>query len=411
MKVLLKDIYTDTSAALKRFKKLEKDFESLFKFKPANYFSVAGRTELCGNHTDHNGGKVLAASVSLDIAAVAKPIEDNIIQIKSAGFPLDAVDISNTQPHPDENGKSAALIRGMAGVFKRFGYNIGGFTACTTSDIPKGSGLSSSAAFEVLVGNILNSMYNDGKISNEQIAVMSQIVENEYFGKPSGLMDQMACSVGGIIEIDFADSKNPIITKINSDISSGDYTLCIVDTKGSHADLTPDYAAVPAEMKSIAGYFGKNLLRDVEKQQITDNIAVLREKFGDRAVMRSLNFFDENKRVEKASEFLKIGNINGFVDTINQSGNSSFKYLQNVYSPAHPENQEIPLGLLFADGIGGVISRVHGGGFAGTIQAYVPNEKLEEFKNTMENLFGENSCFEISIRKFGGTEIDKGEFE
>lgn len=411
MKVLLNDIYKDKSVALKRFKQLENDFKSLFKFQPTNYFSVAGRTELCGNHTDHNGGKVLAGSVSLDIAAVAKPIEDNIIQIKSAGFPLDVVDISNTQPHPDENGKSASLIRGMAGIFKRFGYNTGGFTACTTSDIPKGSGLSSSAAFEVLVGNILNVMYNDSKISNEQIAVMSQVVENEYFGKPSGLMDQMACSVGGIIQIDFADSQNPVITQIDRDISSGDYTLCIVDTKGSHADLTPDYSAVPTEMKKIAQYFGKDILCSVQKKQIIDNIAILREKFGDRAVMRSLNFFEENKRVEKSAEFLKLGNINGFVDTIKKSGDASFKYLQNVYSPAHPENQGISLGLFFADSLGGVVSRVHGGGFAGTIQAYVPKEKLLEFKNTMENLFGENSCFEVSIRKFGGVEIDKGEFE
>lgn len=372
-------------------------------------FSAPGRTEVGGNHTDHNHGKVLAASVNLDVIAVAEPLDEPKIVLKSEGFEESSIDLNQLDPKEEEKNTADALIRGVAAGFKKNGYNIGGFKAYTTTDVLKGSGLSSSAAFEVLVGNILNSLYNKGNMSEIKIAQIAQYAENVFFGKPSGLMDQMASSVGGFVAIDFKDIKSPIIEKINLDFDSFDHALCIIDTKGSHADLTPDYAAIPEEMKSVARHFSVDYLRQLCREDIILNLNILRSEFGDRAVLRSLHFFDENDRVDKLVHALKKNDFDAFLDSIKESGNSSYKYLQNVFSVNDVKNQGLGIGLNVAEGVLNRkgASRVHGGGFAGTIQAFVPLDLLKEFKMSMEKVFGGSSCHILSIRRVGGCEVDK----
>lgn len=372
-------------------------------------FSAPGRTEVGGNHTDHNHGKVLAAGVNLDVIAVAEPLNEPKIVLKSEGFDESSIDLNQLDPKEEEKNTADALIRGVAAGFKKNGYNIGGFKAYTTTDVLKGSGLSSSAAFEVLVGNILNSLYNKGNMSEIKIAQIAQYAENVFFGKPSGLMDQMASSVGGFVAIDFKDIKSPIIEKINLDFDSFDHALCIIDTKGSHADLTPDYAAIPEEMKSVARHFSVDYLRQLCREDIILNLDILRSEFGDRAVLRSLHFFDENDRVDKLVHALKKNDFDAFLDSIKESGNSSYKYLQNVFSVNDVKNQGLGIGLNVAEGVLNRkgASRVHGGGFAGTIQAFVPLALLKEFKMSMERVFGGGSCHILSIRRVGGCEVDK----
>lgn len=372
-------------------------------------FSAPGRTEVGGNHTDHNHGKVLAASVNLDVIAVVEPLNESKIVLKSEGFEESSIDLNRLEPKEEEKNTADALIRGVAAGFKKNGYNIGGFKAYTITNVLKGSGLSSSAAFEVLVGNILNSLYNNGGMGEIKIAQIAQYAENEFFGKPSGLMDQMASSVGGFVAIDFKDTKSPLIEKINLDFDAFNHALCIIDTKGSHADLTPDYAAIPEEMKSIAGHFSAQYLRQLCRQDIILNLDILRSEFGDRAVLRSLHFFDENERVDKLVHALKTKDFDAFLDSIKKSGNSSYKYLQNVFSVNDVKNQALGIGLNVAEGVLGRkgASRVHGGGFAGTIQAFVPLDLLKEFKMSMEKVFGGGSCHVMSIRKVGGCEVDK----
>lgn len=370
-------------------------------------FSAPGRTEVGGNHTDHNCGKVLAASVDLDIVAIVEPIEEPVVAIKSEGFEENRIELSDLNVVESEKNTANALLRGVAKGFKDKGFKTGGFKAYTVSNVLKGSGLSSSAAFEVLIGTIFSYIYNDGKISPVKIAQISQYAENVYFGKPSGLMDQMACSVGGFVGIDFKDTDSPIIENVNVDFDSFKHALCIVDTKGDHADLTPEYAAIPNEMKAIAEYFSVNTLRQICKQDIILNINALREKFGDRAVLRAIHFFEENKRVDKLINALKRNDFQAFLDSINESGNSSYKYLQNVYSSSDVKHQGLSIGLNIAEyalqrkGA----SRVHGGGFAGTIQAFVPFELIKEFKMEMEKVFGKDSCHVLKIRPFGGCEV------
>ena len=408
-KLNLNDIYTQDKLDFQkqRFLKSADEFKKIYGQKADRFFSAPGRTEICGNHTDHNKGLVLAGGVSLDVIASVKATDDNIISLKSEGFPADEVDISNLSANSDEYGTSKALIRGVAAGLKEKGYQIGGFKAYTTSNVLKGSGLSSSAAFEVLIGTILNGLYNNGKIDDVTIAIVSQYAENKYFGKPSGLMDQMASSVSGFISIDFADEKNPIIKSIDFDFSTTGHSLCIVDTKGNHADLTPEYAAIPKEMKAIANFFGKDYLREISRSDVIENLAILREKCGDRAVLRALHFFDENKRVNAECNALENGNFNEFLRLVNESGNSSYKYLQNIFASSSPAEQGLSTALYLAKDILGEkgACRVHGGGFAGTIQAFVPNDMIDEFKSKMENVFGENSCHILSIRPVGGTEI------
>ena len=329
-----------------RYEEAIAEFKEIYGEREVSLFSVPGRSEISGNHTDHNHGKVLAGSINLDIIAVSAKTEDGVIRIKSKGFPEDVID-TNSYTSPSENDffKSGALIAGMARAFTDAGYQKGGYIAYTTSNVFKGSGLSSSAAFEVMVGNILNYFYNDGKVENTEIAKMAQFSENVFFGKPCGLMDQMACAVGGFVYIDFEDTKNPVIEKIPFDLSAQGYALCIVNTGGNHADLNDDYASVPAEMKSVAKYFGKEYLRQITKEDVLSNIQALREKVGDRAILRSIHFFGENERVTKQADALNKADIATFFDFVKRSGRSSFMYLQNVFTTKNVHEQGLSLAL------------------------------------------------------------------
>ncbi|MBQ8441637.1 MAG: galactokinase [Clostridia bacterium] len=377
--------------------------------RDAALYSVAGRSELSGNHTDHNFGCVVAASIDLDIIAVAAPSEGSVIRVKSEGFREDAVDINTfTSPRDIPQGHSDELIAGMAAGFRKEGYKVGGFDAYTTSNVLKGSGISSSAAFEDMIGNILNHIYNEGKIDNVEIAKLSQYAENRFFGKPCGLMDQMACGVGGIIAIDFADPSKPIIDKIDFDITAAGYNLCIINTGGNHADLTDDYAAIPAEMKSVAAHFGKKVLRETDEDAVIAAIPELREKLGDRAIMRALHFFEENRRVAKQKAALTAGDLDTFFENVIASGRSSFCYLQNVFTTKNVNEQGVSLALCMAEKLltgKKAAWRVHGGGFAGTIQAFVPADYVEEFRRGMDAVLGEGRCMVLRIRPVGAVKI------
>ena len=393
-----------------RYEKALSAFEEIYGTdREVAFYSVAGRSELSGNHTDHNHGCVIAASIDLDIIAVASPRKDAVIRIQSEGFPEDVVDTKAfSSPDPARFERSDALIAGMAAGFAKEGYAVGGFDAYTTSNVLKGSGISSSAAFEDMVGNILNYLYNGGKVSNVEIAKLAQYAENVFFGKPCGLMDQVACAVGGIVAIDFADPKKPVIEQVDFDMSSAGYNLCIVNTGGNHADLTGDYASVPAEMKSVAAYFGKPVLREVDEKQVLANLAPLREKLGDRAVMRALHLYAENRRVAAQKAALKAGDLKAFFDLVIASGRSSFCYLQNVYTTKNPSEQGLSLALCLAERILAgkkAAWRVHGGGFAGTIQAFVPNDTVEEFRAKMDAAFGAGACMVLRIRPVGAVKI------
>ena len=370
-------------------------------------YSAPGRTEISGNHTDHNHGRVVAASVNLDVIAVVAKTDENEIRIKSEGYPEDVVNISSLSVDPAEKNRSSALIRGVAAKFKEDGYNIGGFVAYTTSNVLKGSGLSSSAAFEVLVGTVMNYEFNEGNVSDVEIAKIGQFAEREYFGKPCGLLDQTASSVGSFVAVDFNDPSSPVISKIPFDFTSSGYALCIVDTGGNHADLTDDYAAVPKEMKEVAKHFGKEFLRDVEKADFYKEIGVLRGKVTDRALLRAIHFFNEDERAAKAAEALNKGDFEEFKKLIIASGRSSYMYLQNVYTCKNPDEQGLSLALALSEEILSDCGayRVHGGGFAGTIQAFVPNDKLALYKETLEGAFGKGSCYVLSIRPLGGAKI------
>lgn len=391
-----------------RYEAAEKSFEEIYgNSGNIKFFSAPGRTEVGGNHTDHNRGCVMAAAVGLDVIAVVSPCEGSVVSVKSEGFPEDVVDISDLEIKENEKNTSAALIRGVAAGFKNAGYNVCGFKAYTTSNVLKGSGLSSSAAFEVLIGTIFSHLCNECKVSAVKIAQIAQYAENAYFGKPSGLMDQMASSVGGFITIDFKDTEDPVIDSVAYDFASSGYNLCIVDTKGNHADLTPEYAAIPAEMKSVAKFFGKSELRDITKEQLIENIAEVRKVCGDRAVARAFHFFDDNERVGKEAAALRSGDIDSFLKLITESGNSSFKYLQNVFAVKSPEEQGLVMGLYISENIlnGRGAVRVHGGGFAGTIQAFVPTDLLDAYSDAMEKVFGKGSCYKLYIRPVGGTAV------
>lgn len=393
--------------SIERFDGLVNMFKEHFGAAPVRFFSAPGRTEVCGNHTDHNRGKVVAAAVDLDVIAAVLPTDDGQVTVKSEGYPEDSISLSDLNVHDDEKNSSAALIRGVLAGLKNRGYNVCGFKAYTRSNVLKGSGLSSSAAFEVLIGTVLNGLCNGGEISDVEIAQIAQYAENVYFGKPSGLMDQMASSVGGFTGIDFKDPENPVIEPMEFDPKKYGYRLCIVDTKGSHADLTPDYAAIPDEMKAVAKLLGKSCLREISRDEILKNLPEIRSALGDRAVLRAFHFFDENDRVDELKSAIKFGSIDGFLSVIDRSGDSSYKYLQNVYSNAHPENQGVSLALYCASRILGRMGacRVHGGGFAGTIQAFVPEDLLDGFVEGMESVFGRGSCYVLNIRPYGGAEV------
>ena len=372
-------------------------------------FSVGGRSEISGNHTDHNHGRVIAAAVNLDIISVAAPSDDGEIRIKSEGFPEDRVPVSAAD-HPSEKlyFTSASIIAGMVRAFIDAGYKVGGFRAYTTSNVLKGSGISSSAAFEVMVGNILNYLYNDGEVSNVEIAKMAQFAENHYFGKPCGLMDQTACAVGGFITIDFLDPSSPKIESLDFDLTGAGYSLCLVNTGGNHADLNEDYASVPAEMKAVAHLLGQDVLRGLTTDDLIAKAPEIRSQCGDRALLRAMHFITENARVDEQVAALKQGDIDRFFRGVRDSGNSSFKYLQNVYTVKNVSEQGLSVALCITENfLAGcrAACRVHGGGFAGTIQAFVPTELTSKYKSLIDSVFGDGACHILSVRKAGAFEL------
>jgi galactokinase len=394
-------------------------------------FTAAGRTELGGNHTDHNHGKVLAASIHLDAAAVVSPRKDNKVFFRSTGFPDVELDLGaagekgpalDLAPREAEKGSTESLVRGIAAEFAGRGITVGGFTANADSTVLPGSGLSSSAAVEVLLGCIFNHLYGGGKFTPLELAVFGQRAENAYFGKPSGLMDQAACASGGAIAIDFGDPQNPRVSPISFNPAALGYSLCVVNTRGSHADLTPDYAAIPREMKAAARFFGKNTLSEIYRDDILENIVPLREAAGDRALLRALHFFHENKRVDSMKAVLEKAEGRGgesffqdYLRLVKESGDSSWELLQNVYSPKNPAAQGIPLALALTREFFAAIPerekqvpgacRVHGGGFAGTIQVYILTEYLESYKERMERVFKDGAVTVLKIRPAGTAEL------
>lgn len=410
---ILKTLYGESAVERQRnryISAIEKFSEIFPERDNIKIYSAPGRTEIGGNHTDHQHGCVLAAAVDLDVIAVVAFHNEGVIRLKSAGHSPNRVNLSNLSVQKKEMGSSSALIRGIASRFHEMGVQISGFDAYTTSDVLSGSGLSSSAAFEVLVGTIIDSHYNHGKAGAVEIAKIGQYAENVYFGKKSGLMDQMVSSVGGLVSIDFHDTENPEIKSFPYDFEASGYCLYVTDTKGSHANLTDDYVAVRSEMESIAAQFGKAILRDVNENEFYSAIPKLREKCSDRAVMRAAHFFAENRRAVLEANALSEGNMNYFLELVRQSGESSANLLQNLYSCSQPTEQAISIGIMLSKSIlgrNGAV-RVHGGGFAGTIQAFVPAEKVNEYSQEMNRIFGDGSCYILRIRPVGGIEITEG---
>ena len=400
----LTDIYVDEqrlSYQKERYIKAIEQFETLYGEGPVAIYSAPGRSEVGGNHTDHQHGEILAASINLDAIAITRPLAQDVVRVVSDGYEEIVVDINDLKLIEAEKETTAALIKGVLFGVKERGYQIGGFESFITSDVLIGAGLSSSAAFETVIGTILSCLYNDGAISSTEIAI------NVYFGKPCGLMDQMACATGNLVHVDFEHPKEPKVQRIAFDLNRYGYSLCITDTKGSHADLTADYAAVPEEMKKVADFFGKEVLRTVSKEDLLANMSELRSKTGDRSVLRALHFINENERVQKEVQALEQEDITGFLELVKASGNSSFKYLQNVYSNSDVQQQNIAIALQLSEmelGDNGVC-RVHGGGFAGTIQAFVKNEAVAQYCKVMNRIFGDGACSVLKIRKYGGIEV------
>ncbi len=376
-----------------------REFSKLYGDVDARVFSTTGRSEISGNHTDHNHGCVLAASVNLDIIAVACKTDDNIIRVKSEGFDEDVCPLGSGD---FKKYSSAAIIYGVCDGFEKSGAKIGGFRAYTTSSVLKGSGLSSSAAFEDMTGFILSELYNEGKVDNVKIAKISQYAENKFFGKPCGLMDQVACAVGGFVFIDFG-KEEPLITPIKFDLAGAGYDLCIVNTGGNHADLNEDYAFVPSEMKAVAACFGKETLRGIKREELLSESAQLRQKLGDRPLLRAFHFINENERVVKQRDALMNGDFGTFLSLVKESGDSSFRFLQNVYTNKNPNEQGLSLAICISENILGDngVCRVHGGGFAGTVQAFVKRGFTDEYKTQIEKVFGKGSCSVLSVRAEG----------
>ncbi len=390
-----------------RYIKALETFADLYGDAEIEIYSAPGRTEIGGNHTDHQNGRVLAASINLDAIAVVSGRNDNIIRITSEGYGETTVDLSQLEAEESEQGTTKAIIRGTAAAFYKRGYQIGGFDGYMTSDVLSGSGLSSSAACEVLIANILSGMYNGNQIDKVTLAQIGQEAENIHFGKPCGLLDQMASSFGGLVNIDFKNKACPVVKEVDVDFNQFSHALCIVDTKGSHADLTDEYAAVPQEMKKVAAFFGKAYLSEVEKAAFYQHINEIRAAAGDRAVLRAMHWYAENERVDGQVAALENRDFDAFKELIRKSGASSFQYLQNVYATKCVEQQSVSVALALSDEIlaGRGVSRVHGGGFAGTIQAFVPIEVVTEYKEHMEQVFGEGACYVLSVRPVGGIKI------
>lgn len=367
-------------------------------------FSAPGRTEIGGNHTDHQRGKVLTGSVDLDAITCAAPNGSGEVRIFSEGYGLTSIDIADLSPVKEEENTTKAIIRGTLAAIVSRGYEVGGFDAYVTSDVPGGSGLSSSACFEVLIGVTVNGLFCSGAIEPAEIAKIGQYAENVYFGKPSGLLDQMGCAIGGIVTIDFKDKEDPKYHAVDFDFADAGYALCIVDTGADHADLTDDYAAVPAEMKSIAGFFEKEVLSEVDEKDFYANVPALRKQLGDRAVMRAMHYYTDCRRVDQQVEALEKGEFEKFLGLVSSSGHSSYMYLQNVDTYRDPAHQPVAVALAMARYYlaGRGARRVHGGGFAGTIQAFVPLDMVDEFKSGMDSVLGEGACRVTYIRPVGG---------
>lgn len=382
-------------------------FEELYGVRDIIIASAPGRSEISGNHTDHQGGQVLAASINLDVLATVAKNDNNIVSVYSEGYGSIEISLDDLNIVEEEFQTTKSIIKGVIYFLKEDGYNIGAFDAYITSDVLGGSGLSSSASFEALIGTIISSLFNDDKISPVEIAIIGQKAENIYFGKPCGLMDQVACSLGNLVHIDFSDKDNPKIEPISYDFSKSGYSLCIVDTNASHADLTDDYASIPHEMKTVAQEFGQCILSQVNPEDFYISIARIRGKVSDRAILRAHHYYCENFRVETQSKYLQEGNIESFLRLVKESGDSSFKYLQNIYSIHDYDNQAVSLALALSEKVlqGHGVSRVHGGGFAGTIQVFVKNDFVQEYKRQIEDIFGHDRCHVLNIRKYGGIRV------
>ena len=406
---LLNDNYVDTNLLdyqRERYVKAINKYVSLYGDTDVEIYSAPGRSEVGGNHTDHQHGCVLAAAVNLDAIAVVGRV-DNKIKVLSDDFDIAPINLEDLEIKKAEEGTSEALIRGVCARLKELGYNVGGFNAFITSDVLMGAGLSSSAAFETIIGTIISGLYNDMTIDPVVIAQVGQYAENVYFGKPCGLMDQCASSVGSLINIDFNDVAKPIVNKVDVDFSKFGHSLCIVDTKGSHADLTDEYAAIPMEMKKVANYFGKEFLREVDEEDFFNDIAGARKACQDRAVLRAIHLFEENKRVDQEVKALNNSDFETFKKVVKESGDSSYKFLQNVYANCDVQNQSVSIGLAMSEKIIGRngVCRVHGGGFAGTIQAFVKDEFVTAYKTEIERVFGKGSCHVLKVRKYGGKKV------
>lgn len=407
----IKEIYVDEQRVpynRERYIRAIDRFTELFPSeKEIEIYSAPGRSEVCGNHTDHQNGMVLATSINLDAIAIVAKAEEPVIRLVSGDFPMEEVDVADLSMKEEEQSTTTALIRGVAAGMKERGHQVGGFTAYITSDVLMGAGMSSSAAFESLIGTILSGLYNDMKVSSIEIAQIGQYAENIYFGKPCGLMDQMACSVGGMIFIDFKEKEHPEVRQVHTDFEKAGLSLCIVDTKGSHADLTPDYAAVPAEMNQVAQALGREHLREVPRETFFKELPKLWKETSGRAVLRAIHFYEEEERVLRGVRSLEESDYPGFLSVIKASGDSSAKYLQNIYSPKDVDSQNVTVALAVSESILGEngVCRVHGGGFAGTIQAFVKNEAVAAYKEQIEAIYGDDSCHVLKVRLQGGIRV------
>jgi galactokinase len=408
------EMYGTEPAVLKeeadRYAKLMYEFMDVFKNDDVSLFSSPGRTEIGGNHTDHNHGRVLAGAVNLDNIAVAAKNNSNVIRIKSEGYPQFEVDLQDLSIDESQFYTSASIVRGICARMKELGYQIGGFDACIEGRVPKGSGLSSSASFEVLIGAILSALFNDGKLDPVQNAIIGQWAENNYFGKPCGLMDQTACSVGGLITIDFKDPSKPVVKALDFDFVATNYALVITDVGGGHDDAASqeEYASLPTEMKSVAKELGAEVLRDVTWDQIFDKIPEIRKKTGDRAILRAYHFQGDNQRVADQVAALENDDFEAFLKMVVESGYSSYMYNQNIFDVVHKDDQVVSLALALSEKVlkGKGAWRVHGGGFGGTIQAFVPEDLVDEYIKTLEHVYGAGSCHKLFIRSQGAIKIE-----
>ena len=388
--------------------KLDAGFAAAFGGAPERYFSAPGRTEIGGNHTDHQRGRVLAAAVNLDTVAAVRVNGTDTIRILSQGYPLCEVDVKELTPRADEINTTLALIRGVAARFAQLGCKVQGFDAYCESTVLPGSGLSSSAAYEVLIGTIVNHLFFDGRVTQAEVAQIGQYAENVFFGKPCGLMDQTASAVGNLVTIDFFDKEHPVIQPVNFDFSACGHALCIIDTRASHADLTDEYAAIPNEIKAVCAHFGKEVLSQIDEAEFYAAIPALRTSCGDRAVLRAVHFYQDNARVPQQVAALEAGDFAAFLKLVKESGHSSYMYLQNVIPAGYKEHQDVAIALALCEHYlqGKGAYRVHGGGFAGTVQAFVPFEILEDFRVGIDSVLGEGACHVLSIRPQGGVEME-----